>query len=458
MSKKLLLSLALVMLVQGSLVLALDCSKISFSNTLLCQEILQSNLTLVEKEALISSLEYNSTYFPDHNYISLRNNALVVKDAPLSVKTYNGAVIKNAWASLFSLMPSVIYNNSLFSPQKTSVLTGFSYDIVLPLDYSSSGYPSTNQGDCRREYGLVDSSSENKVFTNGDYQGSGKLVTAILSRDSNVSAIFDINVDYSIRHYAWNKYCCGSSKTGCSKYCYSCDQSNVESKNDKLSLTDSLNVRLYNNTLNAEVVPIDAYGTTNKLRINYSDSIELNFNNSYFYFYKYIFSINYSKEPYYIFTLKAEDYPTEKVSNLFRTGNEITVKNNLDCKVRAFDLFKVIQANCNSNYLGFDFNISADKFYYSDNQTIKIDIFPKNISLNITYGDQNKYAIGNTVLVAQYPSNKITAYYEDKKYEKLIFVYDKSKILLLWESFLFFLLVYLFYKILNKYYRRAHGG
>ena len=458
MSKRLLLSLALVILVQGSLVLALDCSKISIPNLQICTDILQSNLTLIEKEALISNLEYKNPYFPDHNYIFLRNTALTVGNAPTEVRVYDNGIIKDAWVSLFSLMPSVIYNNTLFATENIQVLTGYNYKIVLPTNYASSGYPSTDGGDCRRDYQLTSNSSENKVFINTICQGSGRVVNATLSEDSTVSAIFNVKADYSIQHYNWNEYCCRYRNGECTRYCQSCDLSNIENKRDELTLTDALSVKLYKNALKAEVIPIDSYGSTNKLRINYSDSMELDFNSSYFYFYKYLFSINYSKEPYYIFTLKAEDHHTEKINNLIRNDHDLTIKNSKDCKVRAFDLFNVIQANCNSRYLGFEFNISVDRFYYSDNQTIRVYIYPEDAQIYLTYGSQNKSATGNITFTAEYPANKISAYYGDKRYDKIIFVYNKSKLILLWKLIAFFLLVYLFCRILNVYYRRSHGG
>jgi len=69
-----------------------------------------------------------------------------------------------------------------------------------------------------------------------------------------------------------------------------------------------------------------------------------------------------------------------------------------------------------------------------------------------------KSATGNITFTAEYPANKISAYYGDKRYDKIIFVYNKSKLILLWKLIAFFLLVYLFCRILNVYYRRSHGG
>ncbi len=453
--KLFLLGLALVFLAQGPVVLAIDCSAISQQNYQICLGILNFNLSLEEKGALISNLEYNSKFFPDYDYIYFRNTALQIKDAPNGVNKHDSLYIKEAWASIFAVMPSVIYNNSLFVPYKTSVFTGFNYKLLIPPDYASPGYPNTDQGDCKRTYLLANNFSENKIFVNNIYQGSGKSADVSITKDANITINYLIGADVSISHYKWRGYCCKRSNGQCIRHCYSCDYSSTETKNDRLTINDLLNVKLYGNSLIAEVMPIDSYGSNTKLKINYSNSIEIDLNNSYFDFYQYIFSVNYSKEPYYIYTLKAEDYNQEKFSNLIRNSDTLIVKNAKDCRVRAFDLFNVIQANCNSNYLGFDFNISVDKFYYSDNQTIKVYISPSDISLLLEYGNESKNAANITYFTAEYPINKITAYFDGRKYEKIIFVYDKSKVLLLWELIMFFLLVYFAYKILNKIYRRS---
>ena len=452
---RLLGALVLLVLVQAPLIFSLDCNAISQANYQTCMEILNSNLTQVEKETIISNLEYGKRFSPDHQFIYDKNTNLQISSAPEGVSYSNGIFVRNAWMSIFTTMPSVLYNNSLFVPNKTKVLTGFNYQIQTPSNYYSSGYPQTNQGDCKRIYSLTKNEAENKVYVNNEYKGEGDFVDLSIKKDSEISINYYINVGVEIKHYSWVRYCSSRRSDGsCRRYSERCSYSNTETKKEDLSIKDSIKVKLYKNLLIADIEPVNSYGGTTKLKLNYSDSIIVSFNDSEYSFNKYVYSINYSKAPYYINTLKAENYNQEKLFNLFKEGDSIIVKNTDNCKIKAFDFFNVVEKDCNSENQNIDFFIKTDKLKYDKGENIHVNIFPNNISVKIIYGDDIKIATGYADFTADYYNNRITAEYNGLNADKIIFVGDKNKIIIIWNLIVFTFLNYFLYLILKKYSKK----
>jgi hypothetical protein len=441
--------LALMLLVQAPFIFALDCNSISELNKPTCLEVLNSNLSLEEKESIISNLEYDKIFFPDHNYIYQKNINLQINKAPNGVKTYNLEFVKNAWMSIFTEMPSVIYNDSIYVPNNTQILTGFNYDLIIPQDYSSTGYPNTNNGDCKRTYTLINNYSENKVYVNNNYQGSGRLVDSNINKDSNISSIFNIDVNIGVNHYTWKKYCSRYKRGLCISYSYRCDFNYNEDKRNGLTISDSVNIKYYNNSL---VGNVSIIGANNRLRINKSNSFELNTNSSEYSFYDYSYRINYSKAPYYVQNLVAEDYNQEYSNNLQKSNNDLIIKDLNSCKIRAFDFFNVLYQDCSLDKDPINLTLKTNKLTYLSNETIKVSVYPSNIPVNITYGNESKIVFGNSTFKVKEPYNKLTAEYQEFESDKVIFIKDPSKFSIIFSLSLFGFCNYMFYSLLRKYW------
>jgi len=441
----------LLLLVAGApLVLAIDCNSISQANYNTCMEIMNSNLTDTEKSLIISNLDYSKKFYPEHSFIYDKNTNLQISSAPDGVQYYNGIFIKNAWMSIFTVMPSIIYNNSLYVPSQTKVLTGFNYQIQTPSNYYSPGYPSTSRGDCQRIYTQTKNSAENKVYANNNYQGSGKLVNINVNQDSQIKANYIINVAYSIDHYYWQRYCSKYKNGYCKKYSYRCKYNYNEIKTDTASINDYLNVKLYTNSLFGDVKTISSYSGSTKIETNYSNSIELSFQNSYFNKYEFVYDVNYSKAPYYVYTLKAEDYKQEQISNILKDENALIVNNINNCTIKTWDFFSTTQKSCFLDYKPINFSVDTERFNYKVNETIKVYVYPQNISVNLTYGNQSKQVIGNSTFIAEPLKNKVQATYESFEAEKIIFVQDTDRFGIIWNFSLFGLLNYVVYSVLRK--------
>jgi hypothetical protein len=429
---------ALLILVQTPLILAIECTQSDSEIKSICNEILNSNLTLLEKETLISNLEYTGSFFPDHNYVYNKNTNININNPPIGIETKNSVYIKNVWMDIFTSMPSILYNNSLYVPSQTKVQTGFNYNIIIPSDYSNS---KKREGrECKTTYSVEENSATNKIYVNNQYQGSGKLVNVNINSDSEIKSVYDVNVKVKIKHYEWTY-----------DHGWDCDYDSTEYKTDSIQITDKINIKYYQNNLFANLEFLDSYASNN-IKPNFSNSIEVNFKDSEYNFYEFMYDVNYSKEPYYIYTLKATDYKQESIKNLFKENNTLIVKNIEDCKVRAFDFFNVFNGLCNFNLENLTFSIKTDKFKYKPNEEIRISIYPNDILANLTYGNQTRLAKNSVVFIANAQNNKITAKYKNLETQKLVFIENESQTKTIFNLGIFGFLNYFFYVVLRKYF------
>ncbi len=442
-------------LAQSPLLLAISCNSVSLESYETCLEILESNIPEEEKNILISNLDYNNKTIPNHEYIFNINSNKEINSVPEGTKTHDKEFIKNAWVDIFSLMPSVLYKNVLYAPEKTTVFTGFNYELKIPDNYYSDGYPETKKEDCKTKYYLNENEAENKIYVNGKYVGKGKFVDISLEKDSEIKSEYTINVKIKIMHYEWDKSCSSRREDGsCRKYSYDCEHDYDEYKDEQIKISNTIQVKLYKNNLFAKVEPLNIYDGSISLEINYSDSVWIYFTNSKYHFNKFIYSIEYSKPNYYINTLKAEDYNQEEISNLYSGENILTIKGISNCRLKYFDFFKILESDCNTSSNSFDFFIKTDKLKYNRGEEINVNIFPKNISVKISYGDQSKIAKESTKFTAQSYENRIVAEYNGVTSEKIIYIKNKERLMIIWNIIIFIFLNYFLYILLGRYYKK----
>jgi len=443
---------ALLIIVQIPFIYSIECSQISPANYDTCVQIKAMNLTDLEKELIISNLDYSSKFFPDHNYIYDRNTNLIITNPPIGTNLQQGIFVKNLWMSIFTTMPSILYNNSLYVPNQTKVFTGYNYNFVSPSNYNSPGYSQTSNGDCKRIYTLTKNISENKVFVNNVYQGSGRLVDVNINSNSEIKSIFTINASYSIDHYYWEKYCSRREDGVCTRHSHRCSFNYNEVQKDNLQAVDYLNVKYYHNSLFANLNTISSYSSNTNFNLSYSNSVKVNFQDSYYKFDEFIYSVNYSKSPYYILTLRADGYKQEQLNNLFKQGTSLIVKNVNNCSIEAFDFFNYINKSCYAEQKPIDFRIETDKLNYLANETIKVSVYPQNLSVNISYGNQSKIIVGNTSFISQNLENKIVAFNGSSKAERIIYVQDKDRFWIIYNFAVFLFLNYVLLIALKKYF------
>ena len=444
------LVLLLLVLVQTPFIYSADCSKVSQVNYDTCVQIQAMNLTDLEKDLIISNLDYSNKFFPDHNYIYDRNTNLIITNPPADISKQQGIFVKDFWMSIFTTMPSVLYNDSLYVPNQTKILTGYNYNFVSPVNYVSPGYSNTNGGDCKRIYTLTKNISENKVYVNNIFQGSGKLVNLNIAGDSEIKAVFTINVSYSIDHYYGQRYCSKTRRGLCIQYSYRCQYNYNEAQKDNLQAIDSIKVKYYNNSLFANLNTLSSYSGNTKFNLNFSNSVKTRFQDSSYIFNEFTYSVNYSKAPYYVLTLRADYFKQEQVNNLYKQGSDLIVKNTNNCTLEAFDFFNYFNNSCYAEQKPIDLRIETDGLKYFPNDTIKVYVYPQNLSVNISYGNQSKIIAGNTSFIAELLENKIVAFNESSRAERIIYVQEQDRFGIVYNFSIFGFLNYVLYIVLRK--------
>lgn len=447
-------ALALLIIVQSPFIFSYSCDDMSGEIQEACLEIYKSELSDSEKQLLISNLEYENNLEPNHFLVYGKNTNLQIENAPDRIQTYNSRYIKNAWMKIFTLMPSVIYQDFLYVPKNTKVLTGFNFDFDKPKDYRSSRYPKTKNGDCRIRYRLLEKKEENKIYVNGVYQGQGQLVPITIKQDSKIESVYTVKIKYDVNHYEWDRYCCKRRDGRCVKHCYDCDYDYDKTKTGQITIRDSVDVKIYENNLVADILKISKLSHSTRLELNYSDSVEVSFINSKYNYHKYLFEFVNSFPPYNVLTLKAIGYGGETLTNLFREEDSLIVNNIEECAIRGFDLFNEAENECFVENSFINLKIKTNKLRYGDGEEIEIEIFPRNILVNLTYAEKSYLVKNEKILNAINPHNKIRAVYGGESSEKIIYIQNKSRLTLLYNLFLVILVFVILYILIKKYWRQ----
>jgi len=313
-----------------------------------CFEILNSDISQEEKDSLFANVLYGSRTQNDFDVVREWNLAQEIVKSN-EAKTASGQFVKNVWFDQFAVMPSILEEDVLYCPEKVEVLTGFDYDLVIPPNYYSGGYPKTSQGDCRREYSLKKNTAQVELLVNGKKQDTGTLATAKISKDSVIESKLSIDVSVDIDHYEWYRYCCARNEDGCTKYCHKCRYEDDETRTDKIRLTDFTEVKLDKTIPSIELELNDEYYGTTKGQVsakNYS-SFELDFEDSSLKRTAYLYEVFFSGEPNYIAALKAIPHKSQALSNLYMENNTFYVSSTEDCSLTSRTHFGIFTDKCN---------------------------------------------------------------------------------------------------------------
>lgn len=326
-----------------------------------CINITNSNINESQKDKLLSALLYNYTKYPNHEFIFNYNTNIKVNSSINNLTIINSTYIKNAWLSLLTVMPSILENNNnfsvnafsksvLFVPNIAFVLSEYNYEVYVPENYVSNGYPETLNNDCKTIYTLVENTSNFNVLVNNENQGSLKLNPISINQDSIIKDNLVINTNIKQDNYKWERYCTATRRGRCIRWAYRCIFSSTDYLRDTVNLQDSINVKYYNIHPIVNVNLLDYYHNITKLYYNASnyDRFTISFSNSSYKEQKYTYSLEFTKKPFYIAVLKANKVNIKKAENLIAgLNNTLFVKDINNCKLNSFNHFFSFNNNCN---------------------------------------------------------------------------------------------------------------
>ena len=204
----------------------------------------------------------------------------------------------------------------------------------------------------------------------------------------------------------------------------------------------------------------DQYAETTKgllTAFNYTN-LKLTFNHSYFNVYKYWYDLVWSIPPYNILTVRAVPQEQIEQNNLFFHGNNpyiVHVRAD-DCSLTASNHLKTLQFPCSLAFKQVNINISTDKNSYEDGESITVIVEPYDYSFNLSYAGVQHEIRGGVVLTAKYPYNRIIIGYNDRSYDKIIYV-GRTKYLYLFFSLVIFVsILYALIYVLRKYWGASY--
>ena len=429
-----------------SSVAALDCSAIA--NQQWCEDIQNSSLSEAEKEYLLSDIISNSKHYPDHQLVKQWNQKVSTTTPPEGITKKNSEYIKNAWVKILAVMPSVLFNGTLYLSNNGEALLGYNHDVQIP-----SG---TAAGDCQTKRDIIRNVGTAQFFINNHYQGSGHSVPYAASwphnADITLKAVYTAEVTAKVKHYTWQKDYYG--KNGRKRYKWVCDYERTEYQRDTLTISDTLRAKIHNPQPMASFTVKDQYLDTVKGEFISKDAVnaELTFFDSYYKEHNYVFSEVVSLKPVQVLTIKAEKQLSQEHRNLAYSGSEITVPIGEGCQIAVYDFFAKKVLPCDLAYESPEFTVTTDQKVYGPNDTITVIIEPSGKEYLVAYAGKEYQTTGALPLQAVYPYNTIEVRYKDRVVPKLIHVKNDKPLHTAFSLVIFGLGNYVLVGFIRKYW------
>ena len=417
---------------------AFNCDNLNENETYICNYIQNSNLTQIEKDLIISDIYNPNKTTANFDFIYYWNTALNITDSPDNQTTSQGT-IKKAWLKIITLMPSILENNTLYGSTNGKLMSAYGYNVELPTEKKS--------GDCKTTYSLVSNTKSLNVYLNGNLIGQDKLSSFALSepKDLDFYAVLNIAVRYEIKHYDLDEE-------------ENCVYDSREYKTDSLILQDTFNAKAYRQEPESSFKITDKILDTTKgfLEANNYTKLVLSFSNSSFERRKYVYHLNYSL-PYYILTIRAEPFNETIVNNIFieEQNNKFlfSVRDIDNCQIKLYNHFDSITKPCDLSYNGLNISITTDKLNYYENETIKVNITPSNLTLDLTYANITKQVQGYAEFNSTLYQNKITAVYGDAEAERYVNIIEKEKTAFLFNCGIFCMFGFFAFRFFKSSYQ-----
>ena len=422
---------------------ALDCN--SIANKQWCNDIQNSVISQTDKEYLLSDIISNSKNYPDHQLVKQWNSKISTTTAPQGVMKKNSEYVKDSWVKILAVMPSVLFNDTLYISNSGEILVGYNHNVYVPTY--------TDSGDCKTERSILKNTGTAQQFINNKYVGSGHSVqySTFLPHNADVilKAVYTTRIQARITHYTLQKVY--YTKT---KYYWSCQYDRTEYKTSTTVTQDTIKAKVHNPQPTASFTVTDKYLDTVKGEFISKDAVntELTFFDSYYQEHNYVFSEIVSLKPLNVLTIKAEKQPSTEQKNLAYSGTKITVPKIDGCTIAVYDFFSKKVIPCNLNYENPEFTITTDKTVYAENEIINIDIKPQGKEYVVNYAGNGYNTSGALQLTAVYPYSKIEVQYKDRVIPKIIHIKNEKPLNIAFALAIFGLGNYTLMGFIRKYW------
>lgn len=292
-------------------------------------------------ENLIAGLIYTNHSFPDYSFIDEYNSKIQISNAPYNVTTYSKSIIKDAWISIISISPSIIYDNSTYVPDTIKLRTEYNYRLESPTNYYNSRQKSGQT--CQIIYSFSGQNTNLQIYINNILVGNNKVSNIIISQDSNIVASLDITASIKSDEYVWNNYCSSQRNTYCK-----CVYKRTTSSSESINVKDSIQIKKYSAILDADAIIVNQYHDTIKgfIQKDNQSSIILKLDNSSYTELEYEYYAKFEKKPYYILALEAIPRQTKEINNMFIDNNTFYAYTQNSCTIESYNFFNDSKKEC----------------------------------------------------------------------------------------------------------------
>lgn len=299
-----------------------------------------------QDENYIANIIYKNYSIANHEFISEYNDAIIVDAPPDGYVVHNSSFIKDAWLSILTIQPSVVYHNNVYVPEEVELRSEYDYHIAIPQNYLNSN---GRRGDtCRIDYSLYNENALLNVTSNNLEYGNQKMTTISIDGDSTLTTTLTIYATIQRVIYTEQLECCIWRRPRCRQYCLQCRYQQTDYQNDQVQLSDHINVKYYSHNIQPGFTFIEEYANTKKgiIEKDNQTNIAINFDNAVYSDNALEFSANFSKKPYNFLTITAVDQNSKTTRNLISNNDTIFVNSPESCRVKYNDFFIEEEIDC----------------------------------------------------------------------------------------------------------------
>jgi hypothetical protein len=154
--------------------------------------------------------------------------------------------------------------------------------------------------------------------------------------------------------------------------------------------------------------------------------------------------------------VQAFPHETQQIKNInvnkINSTFEFALKKDNNCVLAYSTHFQDYSKKCNLSFHPIDLKLETDKQSYLENETILIDIFPKDTEVEVYYANQTLQAKNVISLKSVYPYNRVILSKNGVKTEKIIAVKRKETFQFFANLGVFSTICYGIYAIIKKYF------
>ncbi len=315
----------------SSLVSGFDCSY--FENEDDCLALLEVN------ESLVANLVYQSSNYPDFDFIEEYNSEIIIDSAPKGVNMIDRDYIKNLWFTVLTVQPSVLHQEELLVDSSFKLKSIYNYDIYVPPTYYNNDH---EVGEiCKIKYYLYDSSQNYKLYINNNLITTNPEQEITINNDATLNPRFTVSVTIKKKIYEWERR----------NHRWRCSYKRTRYSTNTETIQETIQVKKYIEPEEPNFTFIYEYNNMHSGNLTeYNGNLKLSFENSEYITNKYEYQAEFINYPYHFLQLEIINSSSQSMQNIYYNNDLLAVANNNQCSLEYTNFFNTYTKNCEEDY------------------------------------------------------------------------------------------------------------